>query len=75
MKSANAQCLLVPCDSKRTRFITLQNAYHGETVGAMSVSDIGLYRQPYEAMLFDVFTLDVIPYVSDVNGRRNTKFI
>lgn len=37
----------------RQRFIALKNGYHGETVGALSVSDLGLYKQPYTAMLFD----------------------
>jgi adenosylmethionine-8-amino-7-oxononanoate aminotransferase len=36
----------------RTKFIALNNAYHGETAGAMSVSDLGLYRDAYEPMLF-----------------------
>ena len=31
----------------RTRFISLANAYHGETLGALSVSDLPLYRAVY----------------------------
>lgn len=40
--------------SKRRRFLALSNGYHGETAGALSVSDVGLYRNPYSAMLFSV---------------------
>jgi len=54
-------------ETQRTKFITLKNAYHGETVGAMSVSDIGMYRKPYESMLFASEVLTAIPYVNDVS--------
>lgn len=48
---------------KRTRFLCLENSYHGETVGAMSVSDVGLYRSPYQALLFESYVLRHLPYV------------
>ncbi|HEX5353749.1 MAG TPA: adenosylmethionine--8-amino-7-oxononanoate transaminase, partial [Rhodanobacteraceae bacterium] len=38
---------------QRTRFIALANAYHGETLGALSVSDLPLYRAVYGPLLFD----------------------
>ncbi len=53
--------------TQRTRFITLENGYHGETSGALSVSDVGLYREPYEALLFDPVIIRGIPYVSGQN--------
>lgn len=49
---------------QRHHFLSLENAYHGETAGAMSVSDLGLYRAPYDALLFDAFVLRDLPYVS-----------
>lgn len=48
---------------QRNKFISLQNAYHGETAGAMSVSELGLYRHAYQSMLFAAKFLSV-PYVS-----------
>ncbi|MCX8497761.1 MAG: aminotransferase class III-fold pyridoxal phosphate-dependent enzyme, partial [Caulobacteraceae bacterium] len=36
---------------QKTRFITLQNSYHGETLGALGVGDVGLYRETYDALL------------------------
>ncbi|MBX9586143.1 MAG: adenosylmethionine--8-amino-7-oxononanoate transaminase [Gammaproteobacteria bacterium] len=36
---------------KKTHFIALKNAYHGETLGALSVSDLGIYRAPYQSAL------------------------
>ena len=38
---------------QRTRFIALANAYHGETLGALAVSDLPLYRAVYGPLLFD----------------------
>ncbi|MDU7692728.1 MAG: adenosylmethionine--8-amino-7-oxononanoate transaminase [Helicobacter sp.] len=35
---------------KRELFLTLENSYHGETLGALSVSDMGLYKSPYSAL-------------------------
>jgi len=35
----------------RPYFVSLQNSYHGETIGALSVSDMGLYKDIYEPML------------------------
>jgi adenosylmethionine-8-amino-7-oxononanoate aminotransferase len=39
--------------SRRT-FITLHHAYHGDTVGAMSASEMSVFTQPFAPMLFDV---------------------
>ncbi len=36
---------------KRLHFVSLTNSYHGETLGAMSVSDVGLYKEPYKEMM------------------------
>jgi adenosylmethionine---8-amino-7-oxononanoate aminotransferase len=44
---------LIKGQKKRQRFISLKHGYHGETVGALSLSDLTLYRQPYSALLFD----------------------
>ncbi len=37
----------------RTRFIHLSNAYHGETLGALSVGDVALYKETYKPLLLD----------------------
>ena len=50
--------------SERKKFIALENGYHGETVGALSVSDLGIYKSPYESLCFDCEMIKNIPYVS-----------
>jgi adenosylmethionine-8-amino-7-oxononanoate aminotransferase len=38
---------------ERTRFICLENAYHGDTLGAVSVGGIDLFHSLYRPLLFD----------------------
>jgi adenosylmethionine-8-amino-7-oxononanoate aminotransferase len=38
---------------ERTRFVALTGAYHGETLGALSVTDIALYRTTYAPLLLE----------------------
>jgi len=38
-------------EEPRTRFIALENGYHGETLGALAVGDIPLYRRVYAPLL------------------------
>ncbi|MFT5139775.1 MAG: adenosylmethionine-8-amino-7-oxononanoate aminotransferase [Rhodothermales bacterium] len=35
----------------RTRFVTLSNSYHGETIGTLGVGDAGLFKQTYAPLL------------------------
>jgi adenosylmethionine-8-amino-7-oxononanoate aminotransferase len=36
---------------KRALFVSLTNSYHGETIGALSVGDVELYKETYEPLL------------------------
>lgn len=38
-------------ETRRTKFVALENGYHGETLGALSVGDIPLYRRVYAPLL------------------------
>jgi adenosylmethionine---8-amino-7-oxononanoate aminotransferase len=42
---------------QKQRFLTLSNSYHGETLGALSVGAVPLYRQTYRPLLLDVITV------------------
>jgi adenosylmethionine-8-amino-7-oxononanoate aminotransferase len=41
----------------RHRILVLEHSYHGDTIGAMSVGERGVYNAAYEALLFDVGTI------------------
>ena len=41
----------------KTRFITLSNSYHGETLGALAVGDVDLFKDTYRPLLLDVITV------------------
>lgn len=36
---------------KKPIFLSLTNSYHGETIGALSVGDVALYKETYEPLL------------------------
>lgn len=36
---------------QKTRFIHLQHSYHGETLGALSVTDVAIFKDTYEPLL------------------------
>ena len=57
---------------QRNKFLALSNGYHGETVGAMSVSDTKIYKQSYQSLCFDTDYLD-IPYDAnpDISRLKN----
>ncbi len=38
---------------RKQRFIVLEGAYHGETLGALSMTQVPLYRETYGALLLD----------------------
>jgi len=37
----------------KTRFVTLSNSYHGETLGALAVSNVALYKETYQPLLME----------------------
>jgi adenosylmethionine-8-amino-7-oxononanoate aminotransferase len=41
----------------KKRFITLSNSYHGETLGALAVGNVSLYKETYGPLLMDVITV------------------
>jgi len=50
---------------KRNTFIALENGFHGDTFGAMSVSGLSVYNGPFEDFLMDVKRIPV------PNGTNN----
>ena len=41
----------------KKKFVALKNSYHGETIGALSVGDVELYKDTYQDLLLDVITV------------------
>ncbi|MED4533294.1 adenosylmethionine--8-amino-7-oxononanoate transaminase [Metabacillus fastidiosus] len=39
-------------ETKKKKFVTLTNNYHGDTVGAISIGDIDLYHRVYGGLMF-----------------------
>lgn len=43
---------------QKKRFMALTGAYHGETIGALSIGGVDLYSQIYKPVLLDVIRID-----------------
>jgi adenosylmethionine---8-amino-7-oxononanoate aminotransferase len=51
----------------RTRFVRLSSAYHGDTIGAMSLSDIALFKSRFGSVTFETQDYDAaVPLGEDV---------
>lgn len=55
--------------AKRSRILALEGAYHGDTIGGMSVGERGVFNAPYDPLLFDVLR---IPFPAA--GREQATF-
>jgi adenosylmethionine---8-amino-7-oxononanoate aminotransferase len=58
---------LIKGQTQKTKIMALANGYHGETMLALAVSDLGLYRKPYEHYFPEVEFITSVPYVSSSN--------
>ncbi len=56
---------------KKRRFVTFSEAYHGDTIGSVSLGGIGLFHKVYKKLLFPTLALPT-PYGSGsaTEGRR-----
>ena len=43
---------------KKTRFMALADAYHGETLGALAVGGVDLYSEMYKPLMMDVIRIE-----------------
>jgi adenosylmethionine-8-amino-7-oxononanoate aminotransferase len=64
--------------SRKTRFITLANSYHGETLGALAVGNVALYKSIYRPLLMDVITVpspDAFPREPGVGPAEHARIM
>lgn len=58
---------------KKTRFVNISDAYHGETIGALSMGDVDLYSKVYKPILLDSIKVEGPDcFRCKFNKERNT---
>lgn len=70
-------------EKSRTKILCFENSYHGDTFGAMSVSDRSVFTTPFVPLLFDVIAiplpnndnLDAIKSIIHQHGNDIAAFI
>ncbi|OFZ66385.1 MAG: adenosylmethionine--8-amino-7-oxononanoate transaminase [Betaproteobacteria bacterium RBG_16_56_24] len=58
----------------KSRFISLENSYHGETLGALSVTDVSLFRSAYGALIRQHATVPSPDWRKAAAGERAEEF-
>jgi adenosylmethionine-8-amino-7-oxononanoate aminotransferase len=62
-------------EKKRTKFIALENSYHGDTIGAVSVGGMELFHSIFRPLLFETFfTPAPHPYRFDGDSDQCVEF-
>jgi len=57
----------------RELFLSLKNSYHGETIGALSVGDVGLYKDTYKEILIKNITIPIPEDQSEEETQKALK--
>jgi adenosylmethionine-8-amino-7-oxononanoate aminotransferase len=57
-------------DNKRNKIVAFHNSYHGDTFGAMSISERGIYTFAFQDKLFDVVFIDT-PDGKNIDQLKN----
>lgn len=55
---------------KRPFFVSLENSYHGETIGALAVGDVKLYKETFEDILLKTIQVPVPKDQSEAAARE-----
>ena len=54
----------------RPLFVSLENSYHGETIGALSVGDVKLYKEVFESILLQTIQTPVPKDMSEEEAQK-----
>jgi len=57
-------------DTQRTKFLALQNAYHGDTIGAVSLGGMDAFHRIFQPLLFH--TLHISPTLDELRQAFST---
>jgi adenosylmethionine-8-amino-7-oxononanoate aminotransferase len=60
--------------SGKTQFVSLQNSYHGETLGALSVTAVALFRDAYAALVRQNATVPTPDWRNAASGESAEAF-
>jgi len=55
---------------RKSLFLSLSNSYHGETIGALSVGDVALYKETYEPLLIANLQVPVPKDQSEASAKE-----
>jgi adenosylmethionine-8-amino-7-oxononanoate aminotransferase len=55
---------------QRIKFVAFTDAYHGDTLGAVSIGGIDLFHAAFEPLLFDVIRVGELPAVAKILKER-----
>ncbi len=56
--------------TKKTRFTMLTDAYHGDTIGAVSVGGVSVYHKLYKPLMFETFMADA-PHCANCPHKKS----
>jgi adenosylmethionine-8-amino-7-oxononanoate aminotransferase len=62
---------IAPAKAARSRVLAFHHSYHGDTFGAMSVSERSVFTAPFRDYLFDVIFIDT-PTTENIDALRKT---
>ncbi len=60
--------------ARKTQFISLQNSYHGETLGALSVTDVALFKDAYGPLVMQNATVSSPDWRNAEAGENTEQF-
>jgi adenosylmethionine-8-amino-7-oxononanoate aminotransferase len=62
-------------EKRKPLFLSLTNSYHGETIGALSVGDVALYKETYEPLLIANMQVPVPKDQSEESAQEALKIL
>ena len=60
---------------KKNKFVYLENSYHGETIGALSVTDIPIFRKQYASLIKPYFSVPTPDLRLNKANKTSEEFI